>query len=663
MRRGTFAGLAVRLAAIIMLVAGCIDTSGITPAKQDAPMATPPTAVTPSSEVVSRDEVERLVPPLPGHTAAVTQLVFSRDGKMLVSGSDDGFVILWDVRDPAAPARLGRPLGDGGSRVRSLALSPDGRILVVSTSTGTPPPMHLYVWDVSDPEAPVLLGEPLPPAGRFVVMYALAFSPDDRVLAIGSENRTITLWDMTAPATPVLLGAPLVGHEFGVQQVAFSPDGTVLASGDAQGAIRLWSMSDPAAPGELFAINEHEGAGFALDFSPDGKFLAADGEDGVHLWFVAGAEDLAVLDVSSGEADGTEVSLDFSPDGSRLATSSGREILLWDVSDPEAPARTAALHSMQDVNSIAFSADGKTLATGGSEGAVILWHVSEATRAAPPAAPPAPTPALPVAWPVSPLTEQQIASVNECAIESLTNERYPDGTPTDDLRSVFAPQSDCDWAVLALAYAARLDGDEPLPEAAKDAFSQAVSRNFGFALATPLFYYYFGSTSLVETPPAAQQEITDISIKYNWVGLGDPVKYALTVRQANTAPVLTVTPEISPSLHTDVDRQLLQALAPALTDLLPVGSGFTLSPCTDNYIDWDVTLTFADSTTIHLTTDSNFLYFGGPWFTAMDDQTYIQLSPAFPRALYELVSALGLPIGEPAGMTCFGDSVFDKAFP
>jgi hypothetical protein len=117
-------------------------------------------------------------------------------------------------------------------------------------------------------------------------------------------------------------------------------------------------------------------------------------------------------------------------------------------------------------------------------------------------------------------------------------------------------------------------------------------------------------------------------------------------------------------LRTGVDTQTLQALGPALTDLLPVASKFTLAPCYDNYPDWVVTLTFADGATLTLQTDnSNFLFFGGPWFTDVDEQSYVQFSAAFAEALSEVVSAVGLPLGEPGAMSCFGDSVFDKAFP
>lgn len=640
----------------------------LTPEAALSPQPTPTVVLTPvaalSPQPAPGEEPDQLAPPLMGHVDWVTHLDFSRDGKTLVSGSDDGSVILWDVRNLAAPARLGRPLGNDDSRVRSFALSPDGKILVVSTSSGTPPPMHIYIWDISNPAAPVLLGEPPPVTGGFVVMHTLAFSPDGQVLAIGSEDRTVTLWDMTDPTTPVPLGSPLEGHESGVLQVAFSPDGGLLASGDGDGVVVLWTLSDPEAPRKLSTIVGQEDAVSALAFSPDGKTLAVGGEGEVRLWDVSSASTLAVLDaLPTGEYE-KGVKLDFSPDGSTMATSSGNMIILWDVADRRAPTRLITSRLTDDIYSVALSSDGQTLATGSGDGTIILSSVSQPDSTALSPASPIPAPLPAAEWPVLPLTEQEIASVNECDIEGIASEHYPDTIMTDDLQSVFAPQTGCEWAALALAYAYRLDDAESLSEAARGAFSQAVSRNFGFAFATPIFYSYFGTTPLVEAPDFAQQEITDVDIEYNWAGLGDPVDYALEIHQANTTPTFSVNPDrLSTSLRTGIDKQLLQALGPALTDLLPVESRFTLSPCFDNYPDWDVTLTFADGAEINLATDSNFLYFGGPWFAEIDHQSYVQYSTAFAEALRELVLALGLPIGEPAGMACRGVSVFDKAFP
>src|SRR5262245_20880679 len=100
---------------------------------------------------------------------------------------------------------------------------------------------------------------------------------------------------------------------------------------------------------------------------------------------------------------------------------------------------------------------------------------------------------LPLEWSPASLTKQQIASVRSCNIENLARERYPATLKIDDLQNAFLPTTDCDWAILAMAYIHRLGTTEAeaLPNTAKSAFSKAVSKNYGFALATPIFNSIF----------------------------------------------------------------------------------------------------------------------------------------------------------------------------
>ncbi len=271
---------------------------------------------------------------------------------------------------------------------------------------------------------------------------------------------------------------------------------------------------------------------------------------------------------------------------------------------------------------------------------------------------------LPYKWPVPPLTEEQIAAAKACDIETLSSERYADANSPDELQSAFTPETDCDWAVLAYAYASQVDPEGTLPEPALDAFFQAISHNFGYAFATPIFYQYFGKLEIAEPPAFTQQPITKVQIHYVWGGYGDPVEYTLEITQANATPSLTVKPDdFTASLSNGVDSELIQSLALALTDLLPVETWFDLIVCVDNYPYWDVTLTFEDGTTLNLITTSNFLFFGGPWFTEIDGQKYMQYSADFADAVSALIESTGLPIGEPAGMYCFGGEVFELAFP
>lgn len=275
---------------------------------------------------------------------------------------------------------------------------------------------------------------------------------------------------------------------------------------------------------------------------------------------------------------------------------------------------------------------------------------------------------FPAKWPIAPLTAAQIEEVSKCHLEELAAERYPDNILIAELPDAYSPVSACDWAVLAMAYAERSWEDDTLPEPAKEAFIEAISRNYGFAVTVPLFYPYFGKFSLVELPPFAQQEVTAVRMDYAWVGEGDPVNYSVRIEQAHIKPVVsaTVMPEsLATNLNLEgLDKGKVQALGLALTDLLPIESQFEYIVCTDNYPDWSISLTFKDGTQLNLTNrESNFILIGGPWQTKIDDQNYFQFSFEFAQAIFDLCKALGLPFGSPAGMYCGGDTLFEKAFP
>jgi hypothetical protein len=285
-----------------------------------------------------------------------------------------------------------------------------------------------------------------------------------------------------------------------------------------------------------------------------------------------------------------------------------------------------------------------------------------ATTAAPTATITPESPNFPVAFPMPTLSRQQIQEVADCKIQDLAAERYPENINTSGLLDSFTPISGCDWAVLSYGYAVRNQSDS-LSQLGLEAFKKAVSSNYGFALASSLFEYYFGSVLLVQKPGFANQEIIKIKINYTWSGKGEPsqVKHSLLIDQANSQPVI--------SSHTDpivnnitVDKNIVQSLAEGLDDLLPIDSEIHLLYCTDNFPEWLVSLTFTDGTQVIMKSNSNFMYIGGPWQTQIDSQTYIQYSPAFAMKMANLMEALELPLGEPAGMYCFGGLVFENAF-
>jgi WD40 repeat protein len=154
-------------------------------------------------------------------------------------------------------------------------------------------------------------------------VWSVAFSPDGRLLASGSNDKTIKLWEVASGS----LVRTLSGHTDWVRSVAFSPDGRLLASGSYDDTIKLWEV---ASGREVRTLTGHTGWVWSMAFSPDGRLLASGSNDKtIKLWDVASGREVRTL---TGHTNWVN-SVAFSPDGRLLASGSYKEIRLWDISD------------------------------------------------------------------------------------------------------------------------------------------------------------------------------------------------------------------------------------------------------------------------------------------------------------------------------------------
>jgi WD40 repeat protein len=304
---------------------------------------------------------KRVGTPLSGNNAAVA---FAPDGRTVATTRFDGSATLWDISDPAAPSPIGDPLVGHTSFTTSVAFSPDGRRLVTGSADET-----AVLWDLTDVGRPVQWGEPIEHVDTVV------FRPGQRPLVGGGDSGAVSLRELAAGTRPVELTRSVPGDV-----ATLSPDGRLLAAGDGE-RTTLWDVSDPSHPARLGEVGPN--SGMPGLFSPDGRLLITGDEDKSYLWDVSDPAH-PVRRVTTLPAIIVLVAA-FSPDSRTMAIANiyGDNATLWNLTDPAHPVerRTPLVPgSAANITSMTFDADGSTLVTGRSDGAILLWDVTNPDR-------------------------------------------------------------------------------------------------------------------------------------------------------------------------------------------------------------------------------------------------------------------------------------------
>ena len=278
-----------------------------------------------------------------------------------------------------------------------VAFSPDGKLLATA---GFDNLIKLWEWP-SGKEVRTLTGHTGP-------VYCVAFHPNGNILASGSLDKTIRLWNIADGK----LIREIKGHTDIVDSIAFNKDGKLLASGSSDKSIRIWNPDDGK---EVKNLGMQPGTVYNVVFSPDGKWLASAGvpdpgspaaganqpkasdkkpaappapASGVKLWDTTNWKESKSLQGHEGPVTGVL----FTQDSTGLFSIGmmDRTVRLWSISEPGAKPSEPAASAMgaakelkkmgptpDDLYGLALSRDGKSLATCGYGGHLIVWNLTD----------------------------------------------------------------------------------------------------------------------------------------------------------------------------------------------------------------------------------------------------------------------------------------------
>ena len=293
---------------------------------------------------------------LTAHSDIIRAVAISPNGQLLVSGSNDQTIKIWQL----STGTLKNTLIGHHSWISAVAISPDSQTVVSGSGDNT-----IKVWQLNTGKLLRTL------TGHSASVYAVAISPDGQTLVSGGSDNTIKIWQLN---TGKLLRT-LTKHSYGVNSITISPDGQTLVSGNGSvwpygedHTIKIWGLKTGLAKR---TIAGHESNVTAVTISSDGRTLASGSTDNtIKIWQLSTGQLVHTLT----DYPNCVYSVAISPNGQTLVSGSGdNTIKVWDLSTGN--LKNALKGHSSAVYAVAISPDGQTLVSGSNDKTIKIWRL------------------------------------------------------------------------------------------------------------------------------------------------------------------------------------------------------------------------------------------------------------------------------------------------
>lgn len=306
-------------------------------------------------------------------------VAFNADASRLVAAGNDGTLFVWDLENCcSAPAEW-----EAGGTVRALTFLGVNGHEYLAAGIGK----DVRFWDFATGESKPELTLSLLSPEEGVRVLSLAASPSNHLLAAGSEDGTVTVWDVATRElkfSQCSYGETLAdcdpANEAEIRGLAFNAAGTLLAAGSSDRRVWLWDVQTARrlARSPLGNAGGHINTVAGVAFNPqnDNEIASVSWDNNVHLWRVEQDGErwrLNPVDTLAGHASSVWA-VAYTPDGKWLATgSSDKTVILWKL-DQLNQIGTSITRMGENVWALAASWDGKQLAAGDEAGNLRIWQ-------------------------------------------------------------------------------------------------------------------------------------------------------------------------------------------------------------------------------------------------------------------------------------------------